>query len=309
MTTGARTRGEYAKSADRRQQIVDAAVEVFSSAGYRKGSLRDVADKVGLSQAGLLHHFPSKEHLLEAVLTWRDDVSAELMGDPLPQGVDFLRALVRAAEYNATTPELVEFHVIVSAEGTSADHPVRGYFVDRYTRVLGFTREAFERAAERGPASAGRRLRRRRPHADRADGRAADPVAARPRGGRHGGRPAPLPAAAAHRRALTASGRPGCRRPDPGLSPLGRGKPDRHELAPGQPDPEASLEGPWLAVDRHVPGVDDIDVPPGPGRRRDVPEPRAARSRSRRSGSPRCRPSGRPSRWAAARAPRPAPRR
>jgi AcrR family transcriptional regulator len=129
---------------------VDAAVEVFSSGGYRKGSLRDVADKVGLSQAGLLHHFPSKEHLLEAVLTWRDGVTATQMGEPLPQGVDFLRALVRAAEYNATTPELVEFHVIVSAEGTSADHPVRGYFVDRYASVLGLTRAAFERAADEG---------------------------------------------------------------------------------------------------------------------------------------------------------------
>lgn len=150
MTTGARTRREYAKSAGRRQQIVDAAVEVFSSVGYRKGSIRDVADKVGLSQAGLLHHFPSKEHLLEAVLTWRDDVTQQLMGDPLPQGVDFLRALVEAAEHNATTPELVEFHVIVSAEGTSACHPVHGYFVDRYARVLAFTREAFERAAEEG---------------------------------------------------------------------------------------------------------------------------------------------------------------
>ena len=150
MTTVARARGEYAKTAERRQQIVDAAVEVFSAAGYRKGSLRDVADKVGLSQAGLLHHFPSKEHLLEAVLTWRDGVTATLMGDPLPQGVDFLRGLVRAAEHNATTPELVELHVIVSAEGTSADHPLRDYFVGRYASVLGHTRQAFERAADEG---------------------------------------------------------------------------------------------------------------------------------------------------------------
>jgi len=150
VTTVARARGEYAKTAERRQQIVDAAVEVFSAAGYRKGSLRDVADKVGLSQAGLLHHFPSKEHLLEAVLTWRDGVTATLMGDPLPQGVDFLRGLVRAAEHNATTPELVELHVIVSAEGTSADHPLRDYFVGRYASVLGHTRQAFERAADEG---------------------------------------------------------------------------------------------------------------------------------------------------------------
>jgi AcrR family transcriptional regulator len=150
VTAVARARGEYAKTAERRQQIVDAAVEVFSSVGYRKGSLRDVAGKVGLSQPGLLHHFPSKEHLLAAVLGWRDDVTANLMGDPLPQGIEFLRGLVRVAEHNATTPELVELHVIVSAEGTSADHPLRDYFVGRYAYVVGHTREAFERAAAEG---------------------------------------------------------------------------------------------------------------------------------------------------------------
>ena len=165
MTTVARTRGEYAKTPERRQQIVDAAVEVFSSAGYRKGSLRDVADKAGLSQPGLLHHFPSKEHLLAAVLTWRDDESRRLIGEPLPEGVDFLRGLVRTAEHNATTPELVELHVIVSAEGTSEEHPLRDYFVRRYAWILDLSRQAFERAAAEGqlrpgvdPASAARTL-------------------------------------------------------------------------------------------------------------------------------------------------------
>jgi AcrR family transcriptional regulator len=150
VTTGARAGGEYAKSAKRRQQIVDAAVEVFSSVGYRKGSLRDVADKVGLSQAGVLHHFPSKEHLLEAVLSWRDGETVKLIGEPLPEGVDYLRGLVRVAEHNATTPELVELHVIVSAEGTSAGHPLRDYFVGRYAYVLGLTRDALERTAADG---------------------------------------------------------------------------------------------------------------------------------------------------------------
>lgn len=150
MTTVAKTRGEYAKTPERRQQIVDAAVEVFSSSGYRKGSLRDVADKVGLSQAGLLHHFPSKEHLLQAVLTWRDSVSARLIGEPLPEGIDLLRGWVALAEYNASTPELVELHVIISAEGTSEDHPLRDYFVGRYADVLDLVRQAFERAAAEG---------------------------------------------------------------------------------------------------------------------------------------------------------------
>ena len=152
MTRG---RGEYAKTPERRQQIVDAAVEVFSSAGFHKGSIRDVAEKAGLSQAGLLHHYPSKEHLLEAVLTWRDSETRRLLGEPFPEGLDFLRGMVRAAEHNATTPELVELHVIVSAEGTSEEHPLRDYFVRRYASVVDLTRRAFERAATEGQVQPG----------------------------------------------------------------------------------------------------------------------------------------------------------
>ena len=155
MTTTRRPRGQYAKTPARRQEIVEAAVEVFSSSGFHKGSLRDVADKVGLSQAGLLHHFPSKEHLLQAVLTWRDDESGARLGQPMPQGVDLLRGLVELAEYNASTPELVELHVIVSAEGTSGDHPIHDYFVDRYASVFEMIRGAFAHAEAHGQLKPG----------------------------------------------------------------------------------------------------------------------------------------------------------
>ncbi|MGO7983453.1 TetR/AcrR family transcriptional regulator, partial [Rhizobium johnstonii] len=65
------TRAERAPRTDpsiRRTQILDAAVDVFGKQGYRNGSLRDVADAVGLSIQGVLHHFPSKEELLLEVL-------------------------------------------------------------------------------------------------------------------------------------------------------------------------------------------------------------------------------------------------
>jgi AcrR family transcriptional regulator len=154
-TTVRKPRGEYAKTRGRRQEILDAAIEVFSSAGFHKGSLRDVADRVGLSQAGLLHHFPSKEHLLQAVLTWRDDDARVRLGEPLPEGIDMLRGMVKLAQYNASTPELVELHVILSAEGTSADHPIHDYFVGRYALVFDMIRAAFEDAQARNQLQPG----------------------------------------------------------------------------------------------------------------------------------------------------------
>jgi AcrR family transcriptional regulator len=148
MTTR-RRRGEYAQTPARRQEIVNAGLSVFSSAGFHRGSLRDVAERAGLSQAGLLHHFPSKKHLLKAVLIWRDDVARRQLGEPVPDGLDLIRRLV-ARPPTTRTRELVRLHVIVSAEGVVADHPVHGYVFERHASLFTTVRQAFERAAVTG---------------------------------------------------------------------------------------------------------------------------------------------------------------
>jgi AcrR family transcriptional regulator len=137
-----RPRGEYAKTADRRAEILDAALKVFSEAGFHGGSLREISERVGMSQPGLLHHFASKEQLLEAVLTHRDDVARERMGAELPTGVALLDGLVALTAYNATTPGLVALFAVLSGEATAPDHPGHGYFRQRYALVRGLIEEA-----------------------------------------------------------------------------------------------------------------------------------------------------------------------
>ncbi|MFD4669450.1 TetR/AcrR family transcriptional regulator [Lentzea sp. NPDC058450] len=48
------------------EKILDAAAALFARHGFEQTSLKSLADAVGLSKAGLLHHFPSKEALFEA---------------------------------------------------------------------------------------------------------------------------------------------------------------------------------------------------------------------------------------------------
>lgn len=133
----------------RRQQIVAAGLAVFSSSGFHGGSLRDIARRAGLSQAGLLHHFPSKEHLLRAVLAWRDDAARRQLGEPAPEGLDLIRRLVVLPAVTGTR-ELVQFQVITSAEGVATDYPVHDYIRHRQASVLDLVREALENAAARG---------------------------------------------------------------------------------------------------------------------------------------------------------------
>jgi AcrR family transcriptional regulator len=150
MAAARKPRGEYAKSAERREEILRAGMEVFSRAGFRSGSLRDVAERVGMSQAGLLHHFPSKNELLEALLVRREDESLALMGEELPRGADYLRAIVGVIEHNVQTPGLVALFTTLSAEATAPDHPVHQYFLTRYRSVVDRIRRALEAAAEDG---------------------------------------------------------------------------------------------------------------------------------------------------------------
>jgi AcrR family transcriptional regulator len=68
--------------------ILDRAAALFARRGFAKTSVQDVADAVGLSKAGLLHHFPSKDALHEAVLAQADTLGTRVLdqvGD-LPLG-------------------------------------------------------------------------------------------------------------------------------------------------------------------------------------------------------------------------------
>lgn len=155
MPRRGRPRGSYAKTEARRQEILDAAFEVFSTSGYRAGSLKDVADKVGLSQAGLLHHFHSKEALLEALLTLRDDLSAARTGAATATGADLLRGMVELTRYNTTIPGLVALYCVLSAEATDPEHPAHQYFLNRYNWVRGILTEAFAEMGRRGALRSG----------------------------------------------------------------------------------------------------------------------------------------------------------
>ncbi|MDP6808665.1 MAG: TetR/AcrR family transcriptional regulator [Desulfobacterales bacterium] len=48
----------------RKHEIIKASVELFYKYGYQKASLRDIARKVGISQAAIYYHFKTKEEIL-----------------------------------------------------------------------------------------------------------------------------------------------------------------------------------------------------------------------------------------------------
>lgn len=126
--------GRYAKGTLKRDEILDTALTLFAEQGYDRTSVREIARAVGLSQAGLLHYFASKEELFIEVLRRRDERNERRYdanrGDPVSA-----EGLVSIVRHNAEEPGLVRLFVALSAESTADDGPARAFFTERYRAI------------------------------------------------------------------------------------------------------------------------------------------------------------------------------
>jgi AcrR family transcriptional regulator len=125
-------RGGYAKGRERRDAILAAANDVFAAQGFHGASLATIATRVGLSEPGLLHHFPSKEHLLLELLALRHDHDTERVARALADHEGFLDALLGLCRENQGTAGLVRLFTILVGESVDADHPAHDWMVERY---------------------------------------------------------------------------------------------------------------------------------------------------------------------------------
>lgn len=143
-------RGPYAKGLAKRDEILDIALTLFAEKGYDRTSVREIARQAGISQAGLLHHFCTKEDLFLEVLRQRDDRVSDPLERTRGHSVD---RLIRAVDRNAEEPGLVRLFVAMSAESAQASSDARGFFASRYARLLADIAEDVRRHQATGEIS------------------------------------------------------------------------------------------------------------------------------------------------------------
>jgi AcrR family transcriptional regulator len=68
-----RTRAARAKGREAREELLDAALEVFARRGYREARVDEIAAEAGYSKGALYWHFSGKEDLFAALLEERID--------------------------------------------------------------------------------------------------------------------------------------------------------------------------------------------------------------------------------------------
>jgi AcrR family transcriptional regulator len=154
MSETARKRAAYANGERKRAEIVDAALAVFAEKGFRRFSLRQLAEELGTTHVSLRYHFGTTAALLEAVLEererrdrpWREQVLREKgLFDGVPEVI----------RRNAARRGVVHLDATLLAEGIAPDHPVHEFVRRREQRFHADVRELLELELDRGRLRAG----------------------------------------------------------------------------------------------------------------------------------------------------------
>lgn len=158
-----RKTGSYAVGRARREAIVDAAVERFKERGYHRTSMQEIADDVGLTPHGLLHHFSSKKVLLFAVAERRFDllsavalsqvdpsVTADATRISYRDAASVFDVLLEITARIAAEPGLIELFVLVSAQATDPESPEHRLYAERYEQVIQAIAQSYQVLVEHG---------------------------------------------------------------------------------------------------------------------------------------------------------------
>ncbi len=85
------------ETVDTRTRIQDVALELFTEQGYEATSLREIAERLGVTKAALYYHFKTKEDILTSLIETRIGAMDELIawGQGQPPGPETRREFVR----------------------------------------------------------------------------------------------------------------------------------------------------------------------------------------------------------------------
>src|SRR5579864_2933566 len=144
----------------RRQQILDAAIELLSSRGYRGTGMAALAERVGITAPALLYYFGSRERLLTEVVAEADRLRETLMAEMVAEhgqvDTQFSARYVRFGDlrrtgyHNVQTATLTRLYAVLTAENLDPAEPLHGFFVERYRSNRRFVRSLLRKDQRQG---------------------------------------------------------------------------------------------------------------------------------------------------------------
>jgi AcrR family transcriptional regulator len=126
-----------------RDQILDAAAQIFRQKGFHAASMQDIADAVNLQKASLYHHVSSKQEILLALLDRALEMLFERISTVSEQEIspeEKLRLMMRA--YLRSMTEHIDLSAVLLLEHRSLEPKLHARHVPNRDRFEALWRDA-----------------------------------------------------------------------------------------------------------------------------------------------------------------------
>ncbi len=142
-------------SIERRNQILDAALKVFATKGFRETTNRDIATAAGINSPGLIYHyFKDQEDLFQAVLQERAPIlqlskidPATLLAEPPREVLTLIARTFIETVSDPTTRQLIR---LIMGEGLRQTEVAQMVYEFGSSHMLAFLYQYFEALMDRG---------------------------------------------------------------------------------------------------------------------------------------------------------------
>lgn len=164
--TATKRRGPYARSAQTRASLAEAALTLVLESGHRNLTTSEVCARAGVSETARFYHYSTRDHLLVAALELADDRAAAQYTVPgsAAAGLEEVAGWIAGDAMDGNRAVVLLFTALM-AEAPNPDHPAHGYFKRHNARGVAEFAEAVRHRQQVGlahpdldPETVGRQL-------------------------------------------------------------------------------------------------------------------------------------------------------
>uniref|UniRef100_UPI0028AD380C TetR/AcrR family transcriptional regulator n=1 Tax=Lacrimispora sp. TaxID=2719234 RepID=UPI0028AD380C len=134
------------KSKDKKQQIIDAAIEVISNQGIEKTSVREIAAAAGLTTGAIYYHYKNKEELFQDVVNesihFSHKISEKYTNKSIPQE-NLLNIIVSEVSKRLEKDNEQKLHIALMSDIISKKDAINQQYIDNYKQIIKNTGDLF----------------------------------------------------------------------------------------------------------------------------------------------------------------------
>ena len=140
------------KAAQRREQLISVATQLFAERGYEATTTAAIAEAAGVTEPILYRHFASKQELFVAIVREMSGLTLRHWNELVAGTDDAAEAIRRIArQFPAHVAKLADaYHVIHGALSTSRDKQVLKVMHEHYAQIEEFFVELITRGQKAG---------------------------------------------------------------------------------------------------------------------------------------------------------------